>query len=358
MNPKQLDRRDFFQKAGLSLASLSVMNLSLIKNVNAQSKELPLELFFSADDLDKIREKTKLPLFKDYWLAQTSLDHTDDINFLKNDLSYNNHIRHFARARQILEREAFLYIVTKSARHGELAYLAATTLLKYKKWDYHVEDKKYVIGLQRAPEGTIAMSMAYDWCYDLFSDQERKEILKSIGDKGCEACYLSLWGMRHPDKVKGWGYDPEGSYHADVDMSRWPYFFNGINLKAVPFGGLAVGAAALMNTDKRAAKWFEMVLYSYKNFVNNFEADGSYNEGGSYWNYTASHMALVVEMFARKKNMGLFDDANYVGMMEFLLALQMPHSNFPHETVNFGDSGSSFDSGLGFWIARNSRDGL
>ena len=41
-----------------------------------------------------------------------------------------------------------------------------------------------------------------------------------------------------------------------------------------------------------------------------------------------------------------------------MLGLQMPHHENPAFCVNFGDSGGSFDSGNGFWVASHARDGL
>lgn len=319
---------------------------------------LPLNLFFSAQDIDTLRERTRLPIFREYWDSLLNMNIDDDLRFLNEEIDLTNHIRHIARAYTILQREAFVYLIERDARRGNLAHLAVQKILQYKKWDYFIEGGTDTIGLQRSPGSTISMSLAYDWLGDLLTPAEREEMLKQIGDKGCEPCYLSLYGMRYPDRVKGWGFDPESSYYEERDFSRWPIILNKTNLKAVPMGALAIGTATLWGKDERAEKWLEMVLYSYHDFVTNFERDGSYNEGSSYWNYTASHLALLVEVLNRSHGYNLFDEANYVGMMDYILSLQMPHREHPHECVNFGDSGNSFDSGLGFWIAAKSRDGL
>ncbi|NOY60993.1 MAG: hypothetical protein GXO75_18950 [Calditrichaeota bacterium] len=353
----KLNRRDFIKTGGVAMGALSSLAATPLFAGEKQTS-LPLNLFFSEKDVDTIRARTKLPLFRDYWDSLLKMNIDDDRRFLSDEIDLHNHIRHLARAYTILQREAFVYLMTSDRKRGDLAHLAVQKILQYQKWDYFIEGGKDTIGLQRAPGSTISMCLAYDWMGDVLTTTERKEMLKQIGNKGCEPCYLSLYGMRYPDRVKGWGFDPASSFYADIDFSHWPIILNKTNLKAVPMGALAIGTAALLGIDDRADRWLEMVLYSYHDFVNNFEADGSYKEGSSYWNYTASHMALLVDVLQRKKGIDLFDDVNYIGMMDFILSLQMPQKGHPHECVNFGDSGGSFDSGLGFWIAGESRDGL
>ena len=360
MNTHLINRRDFIQRAGGMVGALTVASNIIPLQSFATYKDvaLPLNLLFTSDEIETLRDRTKLVLFKDYWNSLLGMDIEDDQRFLADEIDLHNHIRHIARAYSILEREAFVYLITDDPKRGDLAHLAVQRILQYPKWDYFIEGGKDTFGLQRAPGSTISMCLAYDWLGDVLTEAERKEMLKQIGDKGCEPCCLALYGMRYPDRVKGWGFDPESSHYEERDFSRWPIILDKTNLKAVPLGALAIGATALMGIDDRADRWLEMVLHSYHEFVKLFETDGSYNEGSSYWNYTASHLALLVEVLQRKKGLDLFDNANYVGMMEFILSLQMPHKDFPHECVNFGDSGSSFNSGVGFWIASKSRDGL
>ncbi len=354
-----ISRRDFMRDGSLAAGALSVLPspMSLFAKPIGD-KSLPLGLLFGKEDLETIRSRTKHPLFEKYWQALVKMDTAGDFKFLQEEIDLHNHVRHIARAYTILEREAFVYLMSGDRRRGELAHLAVQRILEYPKWDYFIEGGKETFGLQRAPGSTIAMCLAYDWLGDVLSETERQEMLRQIGDKGCQPCYVALYGMRYPDRVKGWGFDPESTYSEERDFSRWPLILDKSNLKAVPMGALAIGLATLWGKDDRVEKWLEMVVHSYREFVKNFAADGSYNEGSSYWAYTASHLALLVEVLQRKAGLELFDAVNFPGMMEFILALQMPHKGFPRECVNFGDAGSSFESGIGFWIAKKSRDGL
>ncbi len=355
-----LSRREFIKRSGLAMGTAGALSTSPLwgQILQAGSPEFTLNLLFSENDIKAILSRTRMDLFQAYWASLMRTDLQDDRLFLMEELDLTNHIRHIARAHNILEREAFVYAITGDLERAELARLAIQKIMAYKRWDYHLEAGSKTIGLQRAPGSTIAMSLAYDWLGDLLSETEKQEMLKQIGDKGCEACYNALHGMRHPELVQGWGYDPESSHYADIDFSRWPIILDKTNLKAVPLGALAVGTATLMGKDDRAERWLEMVLHSYNTFVQLFEEDGSYPEGSSYWNYTTTHLALLNEVLRRKLNIDLFDKANYPGMMNVMLSLAMPHNDHPSHCVNFGDSGRSFMSGVGFWIASRARDPL
>lgn len=353
-----LSRREFLHDAAIAAGLMAVapaMATGPGRSGTAHSR-IPLGLFLTADEVPALRQKVQNQIFRSYWQELLEADLAPDRRFLEKEIDLHNHIRHIDRACKILEREAFVYLVTGDRKRGALGHLAVRRLLEYPKWDYFLEAGVYTIGLQRAPATTMAMSLAYDWLGDILSKEERREMLRQIGDKGCEPCYRSLFGMRYPDKVVGWSFDPE-SYWEERDMRRWPEILNKTNLKAVPMGALAVGAATLEGVDERTGRWWEMVEHSYRTFVHRFQRDGSYDEGGSYWDYTALHMAVTVEMLARK-GMDLFDLANFLGMLEYALALQMPHHGNPHYLVNFGDNGRGFDSAVGFWTARRSRDGL
>lgn len=354
-----MTRREFLREGSIA-GSMIVLAPNLLrpsKKKQGTDSLLPLGLLFTAEEVPRLRRTVQLPVFQTYWGQLMEMDLADDWRFLEKEIDLHNHLRHIDRACKILEREAFVYLISRNGKRGALAQLAVKRLLEYPKWDYFLEAGVHTIGLQRAPATTIALSLAYDWMGDLLSKAQRQEMLRQIGDKGCEPCYRSLFGMRYPDKVVGWSFDRE-SYWEERDMRRWPEILDKTNLKAVPMGALAVGAALLDGVDPRVDRWWEMVEHSYRTFVTRFARDGSYDEGGSYWDYTALHMALTVEMLSRKRGTDCYDWANFPGMIEYVLALQMPHHGNPNYLVNFGDSGPGFDSAVPFWTGRRSRDGL
>ena len=300
--------------------------------------EFPLNLLFSREDVPRIIENTKLPMFKDFWEETLETPLEKDKNFM---------------------REAFIYVVTGDKKRGEAAKKEMLKVLEMKRWDHYVEDQKYTLGMLKGGRLTAWMSLSYDWLYDLLTSKQRSEILAQIADKGCAACYRSLYGMRYPASVKGWGFDAEQNLKFDVpDMSRWPYILGHNNFRAVSSGGFALGIFTVMGKDNRTEMWQEMLLDSYYHFADLYKTDGSYDEGMSYCNYGTTYLIYLMEVVKRKLGIELFDAANFIGMMDCNLALLFPHYLEPGGSVNFGDAGSSLSSAIGFWVARKSRDGL
>ncbi|NLP10804.1 glucosaminidase domain-containing protein, partial [bacterium] len=254
-----MNRRTFLN----SLTGIAALSALPMARGEAAKGGSPLELFFDGSQIEALREKWRLPLFQSYMCEMLETDLAADKNFLLKELDLNNHIRHIARANQIVTREAFVWLMTGDRERLNLAKLALKKILAYPVWDYFLEAGTDVIGLQRAPETTIAVSLAYDWLYDQLDEKTLQLIRVQLGPKGCEPCYRTLWGLRYPDQVKGWSYAPAANLEPR-DFRRWPYFISQTNLKAIPLSGLAVGAAVLRKQHEKAEEWIEMAQYSYE----------------------------------------------------------------------------------------------
>ena len=369
-----MERRTFMQ----TVVAASVFSALPAAVKDKRVRENGRSLLFDSSQLESLRGYWQLPLFSEYVREVLSADIVGDKNFLLKELDFNNHIRHIARANKILTRESFIWLMTGDPERLNLAKLALKKILAYPAWDYFLEAGQEVIGLQRAPETTIAVSLAFDWLYFKLDDKIKQQILDQLGPKGCEPCFRTLWGLRYPDKVKGWGFAPAAKLEPR-DFSRWPIILDKTNLKAIPLCGLTIGAATLMGVHSQTDAWFEMAQYSYETLAQLYCLDGSYPEGGSYGDYTTLHMLLTQALFKRKRNIDLFDRVNYNGFIDFMMGLEMPqhatidervnHENrakinsgdMPQrkdQTVNFGDAGGGLQSGVGFYVARETRDGL
>ncbi|MBI4428270.1 MAG: hypothetical protein HY562_04045, partial [Ignavibacteriales bacterium] len=200
------------------------------------------------------------PRFVPYWKSIVEADLAADMKFLREELRLNNHVSDFLKARIILERTSFVYVLTKDTKHLDVAKLAISRILDYPKWDYFLEGGTLTFGLQRAPEATIAMSFALEWLDAALTDREKAEIKKQIGEKGAPACYRTLWGMKHPDRVRGWGFDPDDDYKFRFDLSRWPFILNSTNLKVIPIAGLGIAGCLLHGEHPQAERWTELAL--------------------------------------------------------------------------------------------------
>ncbi|MSU23147.1 MAG: hypothetical protein EXS32_04905 [Opitutus sp.] len=337
-------------------------------------------LFFDATDLPRIRANTTDPRFAAYWQSLVSADLVDDTGFLEHKVRYNNHVADMMRVRQILERSSFVYAVNRDAQHLAIAKLAARKLLDYPKWDYFLEGGKQVFGLQRAPEATIAMCCALDWIGDALSATERTDIEKGIAEKGAPACFTTLYGMKYPDRVKGWGFDPEDDYPQAfrVNLARWPLILNATNLKVIPIAGLGLAACALHGKHPQAEQWLDLARSSAKAFSTLFGSDGSYDEGVSYWGYTVMHLAMFAEVLWRTRGIDDRHLLNYPGTVRYALALTMPtvgnglvppsgprnlvvptlRAESKNDIVNFSDSLTNSDVSVAAWVARTHRDPL
>ena len=313
-------------------------------------------MLFDKADIPRIRETFKLPRFAPYWKSLIDADLEADKKYLRTGVKLNNHAVDFLKVRQILERTAFAYTIGGDKRHLEVALMAIGKMLEYKKWDYFLEGGEFTMGLQRAPEATIAMSFALEWLNDDLSVDLKKEMEKQIGEKGAPACYRTLYGMKYPDRVRGWKFDPESNYPYAVDMKRWPLILNSTNLKVIPICGLGVGACLLYDKHPQAKQWLNLAISSAKAFAPMFGTDGCYDEGVSYWGYTALHLTMFLEIMYRTLGIDERGLMNFPGTVRYGLQMSMPTIGKPDDCVNFGDASVVGDVSVAAWVAHRNRD--
>lgn len=344
----------------------------------------PRGLLFDAGDLPRIRGNLRTPRFSSLWREMSTMDQATawdpaaETRFLEKEVSYHNHNRHMVRARAALERTSFNYLMHGDPAELALARLALRRVCDYPNWDLFLEGGRSVVGLQRAPEASIAVACALDWLGGELTPEEIARAEQSLADKGAAACYTTLYGMKFPDRVQGWNIDPEEESVFRFDLSRWPVILNSTNLKTVPIAGLGIVACWLYGRHPQAAQWLALARSSARAFVEMFHPDGSYDEGPMYWSYTASHLAIFAEVLYR--TLGVDDRSliNYPGTIRFALAMSMPSAGRPvvppasqrrasqpyavlepeHDIVNFGDSGLNLDTTLAAWVARVHHDPL
>ncbi len=375
-------RRTFLKSSAALAATLPFAHLRL-PAADAAAPAAPgtgKGLLFDAADLPRIRANTRHPRFAALWAEMTGADLAADTDFLQHKVRFNNHVVDMARCRQIVERSSFVYAVNGDAAHLAVTKLAIRKLLDYPKWDFFLEGGKQTMGLQRASEATIALAQALDCLGSALTPAEVADIEDGIARKGAPACFTSLYGMKYPDRVKGWTFDPEDDYPQAfrVSMARWPLILNSTNLKVIPTAALGIAGILLHGRHPQAASWLDLARSSAKAFSTMYGADGSYDEGVSYWGYTTLHMALFAEVLWRR--LGLDDRGllNYPGTIRYALAFTMPTkgegfdpTHGPRnlavptlkidpagDIVNFSDSVTHSDVAVAAWTARTHRDPL
>jgi hypothetical protein len=350
-------RREFLQSSVLAAAGLyagvaKADAAPLLEDTPRKWKSL----LFDDSDVPRILKTVQHPRFAPHWKTMKEADLKADLKFLKDELRLNNHSKDMLRARLILERSSFVYKLTKDKQHLDIARVAIDRILEYKRWDYFLEAGEHTIALQRASEATIAMSYAREWLDNELSAATKEEMEKQIGEKGAPACYRTLFGMMHPDRVRGWSFDPEDDYPFKVNVSRWPFILNSTNLKVIPIAGLAVGGCLLYDKHPQAKRWVNMALQSAKAFSSIFGADGSYEEGIGYWGYTAQHLTICVEALRRTVGTNERNLINFAGTSRFALNMSMPAVGHLDDCVNFGDAWYMGDVSVALWTAREFKD--
>jgi hypothetical protein len=352
--------------SGLVLQRLPAMTAS------PGSGELTYGLLFDESELPRIRANFKDPLFAEFREKLTQFDKAAEVKWMETELRHNDQLIDIARLGRTAEAMAFLYLMTGEEAAAKLAKRAIREIMKFARWDFFL-DGDQSIAVQRGSSSTVATSLVADFLGDRLSRKERREWMRIMGERGCEACYRGLYGIRYPQEVVGWRFDPESTFYehrpyAMNDQNRRPEITEDTNLRAVPASALVIGAAAYqleMGTSETTERWLEMGRFSSEVFRDVFPPDGSYHEEANYANYTAMHLQQAALTFDRLGESGLMDLINWDGYIEFQLNLTMPTHLNPVDLVNWGDSGArptgprAFSAtALPLWIAAVNRNAL
>ena len=358
-------RRAFLQTSSLA-ASLVLMN-PLYGAVRRGSRPFAIpatRLFFEEDDLPRLRRLFESPAFASLRERLLSIDRSAERRWIAEEIRYNDHLYDIARASNNAQAMSFVYVLSGDEDAAQLALEMVREIMKFERWDYFLEGGDRVFGLQRAPLATMAISITTDFLGDLVDSEERLGWLRTMGERGLEPSYLALYGMRYPERVEGWTMDETSTYFEhrpgdQIDLSNWPHILDRTNLKAVPASALAVGTVAYqhhLGQSENTERWLEQAIYSIGTFRDLFARDGSYDEGVSYANYTALHLAQAMEVLRRHQDVDLYDLINWPGYVEYLREMSMPTAADAGSIVNFGDNSGGGTAAVPFWVAGRSFD--
>ena len=325
-------------------------------------------VFFERSDVPRLQRLFAThPVFADLRHQVDTIDRARERKFMRKEILYNDHLYDIGRVGNLAQQMALVYLYTGDEDAAKLAEECVESLMKFPRWDYFLEGGTDVVGLQRAPNSALAVALVVEALGDRIPKTKADVWLQTMAERGTEPCFRATYGMRHPDRVKGWSMDTTSTYYfhrpleRGLDMSRWPIILNTINLKAIPASALALSAMIYRNhfgenVDTR--RWLEQAAYSVGTFAGIYAHDGSYNEGISYAHYTTLHLIQAIDALQRGGVADLTDLLNWSGYQEYLLAMTQPVRNDPAAIVNFGDAGAASHASVSFWISRHSRDGL
>lgn len=312
-----------------------------------------------------VRRNFADPAFVDLRVELEATNLEERGRFLDKDVDLRGYADDLSRVANLVEQMVFLFLGTGRDDAAQLAVDGIEKLMAFTKWDYFLEGGRVPVGIMRAPQGNLAVSLVLEYLGDRLSSATRVRWIRSMAAKGIELCYNALQGMRIPEEVEGWSIDPDSTYfetrpeHRELDLSNWPRIFNRNNLRAVPTNGLMTGAVTYLREfgpDEHTDRWLEQTRNSFRTLGSLYAADGSYDEGVSYSGYTSTQMADLVRHFEWLDGTSHFDCVNWKGNATFLQQMTAPTHDKPSRIVSFSDGPVAPKPAVSMWVARRLRD--
>lgn len=350
------NRREFLSTGIASMLLLTLPKVDLFSNNLSAAKKHPY-LLFNGSDLDRIKKNTNTPVLKDYWNSLLQVNIEDDLKFYNKEIDFSKHSPDIGKTSAILLRSSLITMITNDKKYLDLALISIDKLLAFKEWDMFTEGGTNIIGFNIAPMATTALCCAYDWLYAEISEAKRKEILDAIEKRGVEACYLSIYGMQNPDKVKGWNILSSTNYPTKVDYSNWPRILNETNIKITALTGLVVGYSMLHAEGITNKKYQDMIKWGMDTSKEVFNTDGSFDEGIPYWSYTMYFYIMAVETAKRHLGMDYRNLIDFRKNAEFVARMIAPTKFNESSHMNFNDGGFASGYSPCFWIASKYKNG-
>ena len=229
------------------------------------------------------------------------------------------------KSREALRRIFFLsyaYRTTRDVKYFQRAEKEMLAIAAFSDWNpSHFLD---------VAEMTMAMSIGYDWLYDVLPAQERSVIREAILKKGIEQ-----------------------SLDSNTNKNWWKVEHN---WNQVCNAGMAYGALAIYEDNPELAK--KVINRSIANVVyamKDMGPDGNYPEGYGYWGYGTSFNVLLISVIEKAygKDFGLSEMPGFLKTAGFLENMTGP-TNKP---FNYSDShgGGGIEPAM-FWFAQKNHD--
>ncbi len=162
----------------------------------------------------------------------------------------------------------------------------------------------------------FGISVAYDWLYSKWSDQDRASLLITLREHG-RILYEAAEGIND----RGWWKDTWRQNHA----------WNG-------YQALAVTAVALAGQEPAAGTWLAKALWGGSHIVGELPGDGSYEEGIPYWGYGMEALMRFVEAVRPYAQENYYAATYFRNTHLFRLYMAGPEIT---QVANFGDGRTS-----------------
>ncbi len=293
---------------------------------SSEYKNVHPRIMATADDFARIREMYKTDARVKGWVDSVIETADKALPTTPNERWFDaGNMQTLTYVHIVLERLtslSFAWKITGDAKYAERAWIEMESVAALPDWNpQHFLD----VG-----EMTYAMSIAYDWCYDFLTEEQRKITADAILYNGLEA-------GREQYQGRAIGTN---------------YVFQAMNWNSVCNGGLIVGACAIFDEHPVQARYtIKCGLRSFEYMLPEFAPSGAWVEGVGYWEYTVKFMGYMVEVM--QKMLGTdFDMARYTGVdktADFVFGIK---GNCGYN--NFHDAGEGNDLSVQLlWLARH-----
>lgn len=316
-------------------------------------------------DPEIVRSNYGDPVFAGLRAELAAIDMGERRDFLENRVNLRDYSVDLRDVTQLAESMVFLHLGSGSVDAANLALQAIEKLMEYSKWDYILEGGRVPIGVMRAQNANLAVSLVCEYLYERIPHETRMRWIRGMAPKGIELCYNSLRSMRHLDEVEGWSFDPESTYfdrfpeHRGYSLTEWPRLFQANNLRAVTTNGLFTGTVTYLRefgSDDNTERWLEQARHSFSTLGGLYASDGSYEEGVSYSGYTSVQIVDLIRHFEWLDDASRFDCVNWKGNAEFLLGMSAPTADNPACIVTFSDGPVAPTPAVSMWVAGRLRN--
>lgn len=189
---------------------------------------------------------------------------------------------------QVAEYCSFAYKITGDDKYAQRVWKEVENVaLNFPDWHpAHYLD---------TAEMAMAMAIAYDWCYDYYTQEQREVLLNAIKEKGL------LVQLEQYKAKAGWIYSD----------SNWGFICNG--------GGIALALAVADEYPEESFALIENAIHSAEYPFGVFVPDGGWPEGPGYWSYGCRYMTYMLatldnglgNCYKLDESTGIRDTMNY-----------------------------------------------
>ena len=320
-------------------------------------------LFFTAQELPRLQKHLQQPVFASLRRAIEQVDRVKIDQLLQESALPEKRYEAIIPISRIAINQAFLGVVTGNEEALRQALDAVRVLLGFARWDYIIEGEE-VIGLERASEATLAVSVVMDWLGELLTPEEKRAWLQALVERGIESCYRALYRMHYPKTLLTWKVDPLSGYfkfnpEPPPGIPKWPRVLFATSAMAPPLAALSLGMLVYIHfsgIDEQVQRWRKQ-LFSTVGVVHKlFASDGSFREGISRAAAATPWLARMNVALRRKAGLDYFDQVNWQGFVRFMRELSLATYQEPHGALFLGDKERAGGSAVAYWVARRARD--